>query len=54
MSSKIIVINDIEYEPQPSVCYFVFDCKCCWFYNKDECDDVPCIEEKCFYIPKEL
>lgn len=54
MSSKIIVIDDVEYEPHPSIYYFVNYCEFFLFYNKKECDDVSCIEEKCFYTPKKL
>lgn len=51
MSSKIIVIDDVEYEPHPPI-DFVYCCKLCWFRNKKECNDVPSLKKTAFIYLK--
>lgn len=52
MNYKTIIINGVEYEMRPDKPDF--SCKGCFFYEKIECDYVPCIKENCYFIPKEL
>lgn len=54
MSYKTIIINGIEYEQFPAIDDKI-DCQRCFLRNRKECDDIfVCIEENCYFVPKEL
>lgn len=52
MNYKTIIINGVEYEMRPYEPDF--GCNACYFYEKIECNNAPCIKEDCYFIPKEL
>ena len=54
MKYKTIIINGVEYEMHPHINDYE-DCNHCYFDKTEYCEETyVCIEEDCYFIPKEL